>query len=344
MEKKMKMILDPLWVELERDAQRISGNGILKRMLAPDAVCSMFLGVKHPSLNRVFMLQVVRNLLPSREQIPESKGFEVALQITGEEPETHATFVLSVMDDLYNEVFSAMVENLYQSLTACSEEQQIMEVFLKRLREWQQFFEKNRQEGLSAEVQRGLYGELYFLQNHLLSIPEHYMSEISTWTGSRNRQHDFQSGETAVEVKTSIAKQHQKLLISSEQQLDEMLTGNLFIFHLSLSMMENHPDTLPALVGRLRETLGITWEAAMIFEEALLERGYFNTQVWRYEQTGYVIRESNAFHVTGDFPRLTERDLPLGVGDLTYSISVAECKKFIIPVEKVISHIRGNKL
>jgi hypothetical protein len=337
------MTPDTLWSELESEAQRISGTGILKRMLAPEAACTMFLGVQRPSLNRLFMLQAPRNLLPSREQMPESRGFELAVQLTGEEPDTHATFMLNVTDRIFNEIFSAMVENLYQNLKGCKDEYQIVRIFLERLMQWQEFFDRNGINGLSEEAQRGLYGELYFLKKHLLLTPAHFTFEISGWTGPKNRQHDFQFGEVAVEVKTSSAKQHQKLQISSEQQLDETLVGSLFIFHLSLSAIENHADTLPALIEDIRNTLKNVYSAASDFETSLLERGYLDGQAWRYQRTGYVIRESNMFRVTGEFPRLTERDLPLGVGDLTYSVSVSECKKFTVPIEEVVAHIyRGR--
>ena len=336
------MIPDSLWNDLEIEARRITETGILKRMLAPSATCTMFLGVQRPSLNRLFLLQVPKNLLPPIEEIPESQGFELTVQITGEEGEGHATFVLSATDRMYNEIFTAMANNLYQSLKECKEERQIVRIFLERLNQWQQFFEKNSKNGMSEEAQRGLYGELYFLKNHLFSTAEHFAAEISAWTGPKNRQHDFQFGDTVVEIKTCIAKQPQKLQISSEQQLDETLVGTLFIFHLSLSSVENHAETLPALIAQLREMLRTVYMAASTFEEALLKRGYLNTQAWRYQKTGYVVRESNVFRVTGDFPRLTENDLPLGVGDLTYSISVSECKKFTTSLDELISLIRGD--
>lgn len=339
----MTMTLNALWEELEAEAQRISGSGILKRMLAPDAACSMFLGVQQPSLNRLFLLQAPRNLLPSREQMPESRGFGLTVQITGEEPDTHATFVLNATDRMFNEVFSAMVENLCVSLKECQNDRQLVQVFLERLQQWQEFFEKIGTSGLSAEAQRGLYGELYFLRKHVLSTPEHFVAQVTGWTGPKNRQHDFQFGHTVIEVKTCSAKQHQKLLISSEQQLDETLVENLFIFHLSLSSVENHADTLPALIADLREALHGVYAAASAFEAALLERGYLDVQAWRYQTPGYVVRESNVFRVTGDFPHLTERNLPTGVGDLTYSISVAECKKFSVPLEEAIAQIRRGK-
>ena len=337
------MTPDAIWGELETEAQRITGTGILKRMLAPDATCSMYLGVQRPSLNRIFMLQAPRTMLPTREQVPESRGFELTVQLTGEEPDTHATFVLSATDRVFNEIFSAMVENLCTSLKECGDDGQIVRVFLERLQQWQEFFDRNGINGLSEEAQRGLYGELYFMKKHLLSTPERFMAEMSGWTGPKNRQHDFQFGDTVVEVKTCSAKQHQKLMISSEQQLDETLVGSLFVFHLSLSSVENHADTLPALIAGLQEVLRSVYAAASAFEAALLERGYLHQQAWRYQKTGYVVRESNMFRVSGNFPRLTERDLPPGVGDLTYSISVSECKKFTAPLEEAIAHIRRGQ-
>lgn len=236
-----------------------------------------------------------------------------------------------------------MAENLCQLLTGCEDEKLIAQQFLVRLMEWQQFFENNGPEGLSEEGQRGLYGELYFLQKHLLTDPEYFAADVAAWTGPKNRQHDFQFGMSVVEVKTCSAKQHQKLMISSEQQLDDTLVDNLYLYHLSLSAVENHEDTLPALLLSLREKIKSDFSAASAFGNALLQRSYLDVQAWRYEKTGYVVREANVFRVTGDFPRLTERDLPAGVGDVKYSIGVTECRKFSIPMEDVILQLRGGK-
>ena len=343
MERMMTMMSETLWAELEAEAQHISGTGVLTRLLAPDAVCTMYLGVQRPSLNRLFLLQAPRNLMPERDQMPESKGFALGVQITGEEAETHATFMLAATDPIYNEVFSAMVENLYQNLKDCREERQIVREFLERLAQWQQFFERHSVDGLGGEAQLGLYGELYFLKNHVLSTPGKFVDEISAWTGPKNRQHDFQFGKTVVEVKTCSAKQHQKLQIASEQQLDETLVANLFLFHLSVSQVDNHADTLPALVDAVRKTLHADYAASVIFEDALVAKGYLNSQSWRYAKTGYTIRESNFFRVAGEFPRLTERDLPTGVGDLKYSISVAECRRFSVSPQDVMDIIRRGE-
>ena len=333
------MMPEVLWEELEAEARQMTGSGVLKRMLAPDAACTMYLGIQWPSLNRLFLLQTLRSMLPSREQIPESRGFELAVQITGEESGTHATFVLRAADQVFNEIFSVMVGDLHIRLKECRDERQIVQIFLERLQQWQEFFEKIAINGLSPEAQRGLYGELYFLRNYLLSSSKYFAAEVASWTASKNRQHDFQFGRIAVEVKTCSMKQQQKLLISNECQLDETQVENLYIFHLSLSVIEGHADTLPVLISDLREMLSNVYTATSLFERLLLDRGYLDIQAWRYQSTGYAVRESNMFHVIDNFPRLTERDLLPGVGDLSYSISVADCRKFAVPLKEIITQI-----
>lgn len=336
------MKLDTLWIDLETEARQLSGAGILKRLLDAEATSAMFAGVQAPSLNRLFLLEAPRNLFPTRDQMPELRGFEITVQLTGEEPDTHATFILSANDPVFNEVFSVMVNNLFESLKTCTDERQVMRNFLERLRQWQEFFEKNNINGLSEESQRGLYGELYFLKNHILSDQDYYQFGICGWTGSKNRQHDFQFGDVAIEVKTCISKQHQKLLIASEQQLDNTLVTNLYLYHLSLSVIQSHANTLPALVSDVRSMLHSVYGAAVDFESALLERGYLDIHGYRYQASGYAVREENMFRVSDGFPRLIESDLPVGVGDLTYSISVTECKRFTVPLNEVIVHIHRN--
>jgi hypothetical protein len=51
----------------------------------------------------------------------------------------------------------------------------------------------------------------------------------------------------------------------------------------------------------------------------------------------------NYFRVEGDFPRIVEADLRDGVGDVRYTISVAECKRFSIPEANVLLLIGGQR-
>jgi hypothetical protein len=213
--------------------------------------------------------------------------------------------------------------------------------FITRLRRWQAFLEKHNPEGLSPTEQQGLYGELWFLRQ--VVIPKlGYRQGVQCWTGPKGTQQDFQFPNCAIEVKTTVAKQHQKLSISSERQLDDTGTSTLIILHLSLDFRQGRGESLPDIVNSVRKLVENHPIAREELETLLFQVGYLDIHISRYENIGYTQREINYFKVEGDFPRIIEADLPNGVGDVRYTISVAECKRFSITELQVISLIGCN--
>jgi len=156
------------------------------------------------------------------------------------------------------------------------------------------------------------------------------------WTGSKGTQQDFQFSGCAVEVKTTSAKQHQKLAIASERQLDDTGAGAIVLLHLSLDVRQGQGETLPGIVSSMRSLVVENAIARDELENLLFEVGYLDIHATRYENIGYTIREHNYFKVGADFPKIIESDLRNGVGDVRYTISVAECKRFSIPESEII--------
>jgi hypothetical protein len=137
-----------------------------------------------------------------------------------------------------------------------------------------------------------------------------------------------------------MAKQHQKLSIASEQQLDDSQVNKLLLFHLSVAPIEGHESTLPWLVDQLRNRVG-HGVARSNFDDLLRLAGYLDLHSGRYSKTGYSTREENLFHVTKDFPKIVESVLPAGVGDVRYTVSVDACRPFSIPFEVLDSEIKS---
>lgn len=331
----MTMFKD-LWTDLEASANQKIGLGTVKRLVGLDAICPMFIGVKAPAMLRTFILEVPRDSAPLPNIIPVSRGLHFTVQITGDEilPD-HASLVLSSSDVGYNEIFASITEHLYSKLHLLTKRKEVIAGFLTRVRLWQVFFEKQRDDGLSEEAQRGLYGELRFLKDHVLPSAASPEKAVLAWTGPRSRQHDFQFGATAVEVKTSTSKQHQKLQIASEQQLDETTIGKLYLYYLSVALIESGADTLPALVDDIRASLSLQSGALSEFDNLLIEAGFVNSHRAKYDAIGYSIRESAVFLVESDFPRIRESDIRPGVGDVKYSISVAQCRSHEVPFSEL---------
>ncbi|AZQ13025.1 PD-(D/E)XK motif protein [Shewanella khirikhana] len=325
-----------LWTDLEASASRKAGPGTAKRLVGLDAICPIFIGVKAPAMLRTFILEVPRDSAPLPDIIPVSRGLHFTVQITGDEilPD-HASLILSSSAVGYNEIFASIAEDLYSKLHSLTRRKEVIAGFLTRVRLWLVFFEKQGDDGLTEEAQRGLYGELRFLKDHVLPSATSREKAVLAWTGPRSRQHDFQFGAAAVEVKTSASKQHQKLQIASEQQLDETTVGALYLYYLSVALIEGGAETLPALVDDIRASLLHQSGALSEFDNLLIEAGYVDSHRGKYNSIGYSIREFAVFLVDGDFPRIRERDIRLGVGDVKYSISVAQCKSYEVPFSEL---------
>ena len=93
------------------------------------------------------------------------------------------------------------------------------------------------------------------------------------------------------------------------------------------------------MIATVRLLVSVDEIARDELENLLFDVGYLDIHVTRYENVGYTRREYNYFKVEADFPKIIESDLRNGVGDVRYTISVAECKRFSIPESEVISLI-----
>jgi hypothetical protein len=129
--------------------------------------------------------------------------------------------------------------------------------------------------------------------------------------------------------------------IASERQLDGRDLPALYLRHLALAAREGAGETLPSLVASLRARLTASLPAAEHFEDGLLAAGYRDVDAWRYEARGYSVRETNDFVVSDRFPRLTERDLPAGIGDVRYALSLDACGAFLLPPAALLAALDG---
>jgi hypothetical protein len=335
----MIMKIEDVWKVLEQDGNNIL-SGYLSRRILPDVSYDVYLAIEKPSNKRLLRLHFHGDYLDRKIAYPISSSFVVdrTLPQNGEE---YGTLRLVLTNPKYQDFFTTLVQDIVTSLALVAEEKAAFSAFIVRLKRWQTFLEKHNPEGLSTIAQQGLYGELWFLRQ--LVLPHlGLFSGTRSWTGPKATQQDFQFSGCAVEVKTTSAKQHQKLTIASERQLDNTGAGTIVLLHLSLDVRQGQGETLPAIVANVRALVADDILAKDELENCLFEVGYLDIHASRYEETAYSIREYNYFKVENDFPRIIESDLLNGVGDVRYTISVAECKRFSISASEVITLIGGQ--
>jgi hypothetical protein len=326
------MTSSELWQALEEESHNKQGRGILVRRIYPQSKCNLFLGFEKPENKRIFLLRINRSVLPPIGSLPEARGIEILARPLPYDGKHEISLGIILKEPRFQDIFTTLVDDIAERIAVLPSEKESVATFVSRLQRWQKFLE-NSSEGLGDEAQRGLYGELYFLREYVLQ--KLGPLGIFAWTGWRRTAQDFQFPGCAVEVKTSAAKQHQKLKIASERQLDDTNLGSLFLYHLSLEQSQGNGETLVDVVETIRGVLISDPAAKEALEDALLESGYLQAHAFRYAKNGYRIRESNVFKVTEGFPRIIERDIPNGVGDVAYSIIVAECKHHSIPASEM---------
>ena len=318
---------DALWAELElADAP---AEGLVERRLPASGSCELYVAVRKPGNGRRVIARVRGSNLSLVELPPQSRG--ITIEATNSEGVQGVELALS--DRSFASVFDVLVDDLEQTLVIPSTAQQALDRLLGRLRIWQQFFAAADPGGLSYETLRGLFGELWFLKEHLLGLlgPER---AVAGWTGSAATDQDFQLAGCAVEVKTTGTKQPQRLRIASERQLDAPGIA-LIVCHVSVDVRDGAGQTVPALVGELRALLPSPSMTAATFEDKVMAYGYLDVQADRYGTSGFTVRESNLFEVGQGFPRITETDLRTGVGDVRYSVLVDTLRPFAVPASRL---------
>jgi hypothetical protein len=331
------MQIDELWKALEADATngKTGGSGWLLRLAQPAAGCPLFVGLELASRRRAMLLRLPSSSVPTRRLLPRCKGLEpLAVTVDG-----GAHFGVVLKEARFADVFTALAEDLVRRVADVSDAAAQARAFLGQLARWQKFLSSSF-DGLSEESQRGLWGELYFLREHLLSTIG--AAAVHSWKGGERAHQDFQFESCAVEVKTTLAKQPQVVRITSERQLDDSAWDALFLNVIALDVRDGSGETLPGMVDLLRNKLGADAAALEQFEDELLASGYHDGHAARYADRGYNVRAIGFFRVCPKFPNLVEADMPPGVGDANYALSVAACEPFRVQPKEVVTAVAAR--
>lgn len=316
------------WKRLESEHDDIVENLIFKFLMTPQLPIDLYIAIKHPEKQKMLILRIKSKQFLQLENFPELHALEIINCPLPGDPHEYETIRLVLKDVSYFDLFCVLSDDIINATKKMENQEQMIKTFFSRLHAWINFLTKCGPTGLGKESARGLFGELWFLSEYLLK--NNLSTLINGWTGPKGTPQDFQFPETAVEVKTTIMKQPQKIKINSELQLDDRGIKQLFIFYLSILERKGDGLTLPDIIAHIRIYLKDDSTLLNLFNELLFISGYLDDHANYYSTTSYVIRNESFFLISEGFPRLIEKDLPSGVGDLKYSIDVSKCSKFFI--------------
>ncbi len=318
------MRIDKIWSELENDLSY--KGGLLLRRYSKDILPGIFVGITTPNKFRCLVLKV-----KSIITIDETNQLrDIKVEFRRDDNNSDFLLSISLVNPLFTDIFSTVCEDLIHALGNVNDEKMIIAELLNRLEKWILLFDLALTEGLSDEAQRGLFGEIFFIRKWLKNDKATNSKVLVAWLGPEMGIRDFQFDNWAIEVKTTKGNNHQKVHISSERQLDTSKLNDLFLYHLSLEALQASGETLNQLVEDIRSILSSDIASLSKFNGLLLSAGYFSQHLHQYDDIGYGIRQENTYKVANQFPRIEEKDLRDGVGDVKYSIIISNCYDYKI--------------
>jgi hypothetical protein len=329
------MKIKEIWEELIND--KSSPQGLLARRYSSSVLPELYLAVQHPEKIIGICIYFDKGIKINTESLTQLQEISMSFYPAPNEPSKNV-LMFKLLNFEHKDIFAVLCEDLILSVANETNQSKLIKEVLNRFEKWKSLFNKLSSTGLKSEEQRGLFGELYFI-NDFLTTNKNYLNLVNTWVGPEKQVRDFQNQSWAIEVKTTHGNNHQKITISSERQLDTNNLEYLFLYHISLDKRNNSGTSLNELVDSIYEILRDDTLALNRFKGKLFESGYFEYQRPLYEGIGYFIRQDTFYKVADEFPRIEERNIPMGVGDVKYSIILSQCTSFITEKTEVFNII-----
>jgi len=334
--------IEQLWLELESEARAGTSGAWISRFALPESGNRLLVAIETSTNRRAVLLPLPSGTLPARRDWPHCRGLEVfALSINGV-----PNLGVRLNDDQFSDVFGTLAEDVARRVSNVPDDAAAAAAFVDRLRRWQKFLAA-RSASISVPEQRGLFGELLVMRNHVL---REFGPEIAvrSWRAPQASHQDFQFPSASIEVKTTTEKQPQAVRITSERQLDGTGSGALFLIVVILDEREIEVsdeampgESLPDIVADLRERT--TGAPRLDFDDRLLDLGYLDAEAPRLSSRRFTLRNELAFRVHDSFPRILERELPMGVGNVSYDLSLAACQPFLTTADHMMSVVSGRR-
>jgi hypothetical protein len=268
--------------------------------------------------------------------IPGWKGVNFDFDIRSDMP-----FIeLSISEDVENDkIFKELIVRIIEDQSNVKNEVEAFDAFLNTLNSFDSFF-KNQRKGLSKPAQQGLYAELFILKNHIIPNSDIVSYAINNWRGPERAHQDFRFDKGNIEVKSTMQKDPINISISNEKQLDprslESINNKLLLYVLCLDEINPQENTLPSIVHEIYIMLDEHNSAdRSAFTNRLNTAGYYEMHEEYYKDIGYYVRKEFLYNINSAiyFPSII--DLPLGVGDIKYTIDLSACTSSKIDIKEI---------
>jgi len=327
--------IESLWKKLDEDNSFESGV-VLKRY-SSKSIQDYYAALIMPEKIKSIAIRIPSDIRVVSELVNDLRDIKIK-SYPDNLHEDSKLLVISLVDDSLTEIFAVLCEDLFQKIRLIAVHKQLYDTLFERIQHWKELFQKSKNSSLTTEKQKGLYGELYFL-NKIIEHTKNPIFCLDIWKGPEFGIRDFEYNKCAVEVKTSSTHNQQKLFINSARQLDTSTLDSIFVMHLSVEIQNRVKHTLSEIVKKIKSGINTNYQAVTLFKMKLLKAGYIESHTSIYDKTGYEIRFEKYYHVKDDFPRIEENEIRTGVGDVKYSIIPPSNDNYLVSFNEVIKSL-----
>ena len=250
---------------------------------------------------------------------------------------------LKLLNETHRDIFHRLCLDIIDSTKDASSEAEALGSAISQTWRWHRLLRGGRDDLLSPDEQRGLIGELIFLERMLIPTLQPYKA-LDSWTGPQGAAQDFEVGAVHIESKSHGRSPSPSIRISSEYQLNEQELEALYLSVVEVSTAqtsETDASTLTEIAHRIKQAIATVDPSAInILEDNLLAAGFKWTD--DYSSWRWTVGDIQLYQVKDGFPRITPSDLRLGVENVRYGVSLTECEPFKTSDENLVNMIQSN--
>jgi len=312
-----------------------TGDIIIKTKIDEIRHLNCIAATNHITGQHLYIMSVAKNVT-----IPELKNYRfkgVEIYTLPNEAENKTELYIYLLDNELKDIFSLFIQNILEDIEKSVTESEAIKKTLNVVSKWKKLFDKISFNGLSLDKQKGLIGELLFL-NTLLDNEKTSANAVSTWTGAEQdfQAKDFTLGSVGVEVKFTASNQP-RINVSNERQLDADNFSELFLILYSTEAVKDNGFSLNSIVEQTRQRIS-TEEERSVFNAKLQLNGYFDEDKEHYGKM-YSLKRVFICYVTSEFPKIVKSQLSLGIYNTSYSIEISAVENFIVEPETIFEKI-----
>lgn len=226
---------------------------------------------------------------------------------------------LTLQDARFREVFIRLASHVVARSRDAESEPEALKIVDQIIDQWRRMMTPRPSRRLSLEALRGLVGELWFLL-HRQSAGTAFTDALDGWLGPLGEPQDFWSAERGFREVKSVGPSAPAVKISSAEQLDPEPMSLMVLEVPQVPEATARAETLVSLANAARDRLDGENRKPDDLAFRLERLGVDLTDTW-YAEQWFRVDSVAEFRVSGSFPRIPARELPLGVGKVRYQIA-----------------------